>query len=115
MARARLLALCVAAAAFASCSTATSEPSPTHYFYYLHGRIVEDLGSRGVSPRHGAYDYPGVIEALRAEGLEVVSEVRPKDTDPSAYADQVVADIRARLRSGVPPERITVRARPRDR
>jgi hypothetical protein len=38
----------------------------------------------------------------------VVSEVRPKDTDPSAYADKVVADIRARIRSGISPSRITV-------
>jgi hypothetical protein len=80
----------------------------THYFYYFHGKVVEDLGPRGVSPRWGAYDYPGIIAALEKEGVEVVSEIRPKDTDVSAYADKVVADIETRMRSGVSPGRITV-------
>jgi len=74
-----------------SCSTAVLAPPKPTYFYYLHGKIVEDLGPRGLS-----------------SGLTVVSEVRPKDTDPSAYADRLVADIRARLRAGVAPSRITV-------
>ncbi len=47
-------------------------------------------------------------ELLEKEGVKVVSEVRPKDTDPSAYADKIVADIQARIRSGVSPRRITV-------
>ena len=88
---------------------ARAEPEKkTHYFYYLHGKVVEDLGPRGVNPRWGVYDYPGIIAALEKEGIKVVSEVRPKDTDPSAYADKVVADIRARIRSGISPSRITV-------
>lgn len=41
------------------------------YIYYLHGKIVEDAGPRGVSPRFGAYDYPGIIAALRRGGLTV--------------------------------------------
>jgi hypothetical protein len=97
--------------ASASCSSAVPAKAPradTRYFYYLHGKIVEDLGPRGISPRYGAYDYPGIIDALRREGLEVVSEVRPRDTDPSAYADKVVADIRKKIRSGVPAASITV-------
>lgn len=90
------------------CRTADPVPASPTYFYYLHGKIVEDLGPRGVSPRFGAYDYPGILSALQGAGLTVVSEVRPKDTDPSAYADQVAADIRAKLRAGVAPSQITV-------
>ena len=89
--------------------SADAAPAPgARYVYYLHGKIVEDSGPRGVSPRFGAYDYPGVIAALKAGGLTVVSEVRPRDTDPSAYADKVAADIRRRLAAGVPPSHITV-------
>lgn len=76
--------------------------------YYLHGKIVEDLGPRGVSPRYGAYDYPGIIAALREAGVQIVSEVRAKDTDPDAYADRIVADIRRKIAGGVPPSHITV-------
>jgi len=61
-----------------------------------------------VSPRFGAYDYPGIIAALRKGGVTVVSEVRPKNTDPSAYADKVVAQIRRQIKSGVPASHITV-------
>jgi hypothetical protein len=87
---------------------AAGAPEPPHYFYYFHGKIVEDLGPRGVSPRFGAYDYPGIIAALDREGLKVVSEVRPRDTDVRAYADRIAADIRGRLAAGVPPSHITV-------
>ena len=41
-------------------------------------------------------------------GLQVVSEVRPKDTDPSAYADKIVAEVRERLAAGVPAANITI-------
>lgn len=85
-----------------------AKPAASRIIYYLHGKIVEDLGPRGVSPRYGPYDYPGIIVALRQPGLEVVSEVRPKDTDPHAYADKLVADIRRRIADGTPPSRITV-------
>ena len=110
MSRASLLArLSFALLFLAGCSTAPDpEASGPRYFYYLHGKIVEDLGPRGVSPVHGAYDYPGMVAALEAQGLEVVSEIRPRDTDVSLYADRVVADIRRRIAAGTPPSRITV-------
>ena len=85
----------------------TPEERP-RYLYYLHGKIVEDLGPTGVSPRFGAYNYPGIIKAFRSAGLTVVSEVRPKDTDPSAYADKIVSQIKGRLAAGVPPANITI-------
>jgi hypothetical protein len=98
-----------AAVALAAGSAAPREQAPdTRYFYYLHGKIVEDMGPRGVSPRHGPFDYPAIVQILRGEGLEVISEARPSGTDPSAYADKVVVDIRSRLAAGVPASRITV-------
>ncbi len=107
----RALAPCTAALALLACSTdaARSEaPYGERVLYYLHGKIVEDLGPQGVSPRFGAYDYPGIIAALERGGLTVVSEARPRDTDPSAYADKLVADIRRRIATGVPASSITV-------
>jgi hypothetical protein len=51
----------------ASCAAgARAEPEKkTHYFYYLHGKVVEDLGPRGVNPRWGVYDYPGLSPPSR--------------------------------------------------
>ncbi|MGE5564483.1 MAG: alpha/beta hydrolase [Bacillota bacterium] len=95
-------------AAAAPWAAAAAPAAGERYLYYLHGKIVEDSGPRGVSPRFGAYDYPGIVAALRKPGVVVVSEIRPRGTDPSAYADKVVRQIRAQLRSGIPASHITV-------
>jgi hypothetical protein len=92
-----------------SCSPPSdAAPKDTRYVYYLHGKIVEDSGPRGVSPRFGAYDYPGIIAALSKPGIKVISEIRPRNTDPSAYADKVVRQIKGQLAHGLPPSDITV-------
>ena len=83
-------------------------PADTRYCYYLHGKIVEDLGPHGASRRFGAYDYPGIVAALEKEGLTVISEVRPANTDPSAYADRLVAEIKERISAGTPASHISV-------
>ena len=97
------------ALAIGGCAAAAprSVESP-RYLYYLHGKIIEDMGPAGVSPRFGVYDYAGIIRAFDRAGLTVISEVRPRGTDPSAYADRIVAQIRDKLAAGVPPRNITV-------
>jgi hypothetical protein len=79
-----------------------------HYLFYLHGRIVEDQGPRGISPQFGRYDYPGILAAFRRRGLQVVSEVRPSGTDPGTYADRVAGEVRALLARGVPASHVTI-------
>lgn len=78
------------------------------YLFYLHGKIVEDQGAKAVSERYGAYEYDKIIEGLQAEGFNVVSEARPKDTDVEKYAEKVAGQIRQLLAGGVAPENITV-------
>lgn len=104
------LALPAAALLLAGAAPAAMPGASPHklYLFYLHGRIVEDQGPQGVSPKYGRYDYPGIVAAFRARGLEVVSEVRPRDTDPAAYADRLVGQIRELLAHGVKPSRITM-------
>lgn len=97
----------VLAIVFASPALAAQPATPRHLFY-LHGAIVEDQGPRGLSPRFGRYDYPGIIAAFRNSGLIVHSEVRPRATEVSAYADKVAAEVRLLVASGVQPSRITV-------
>lgn len=99
----------ILAFALAQCSPpAPRTPEVPRYAYYLHGKIIEDLGPMGVSPRFGTSDYPGIIAAFERAGLTVVSEVRPKGTDVSTYAEQIIRDIRDKLASGVPASNITV-------
>jgi hypothetical protein len=107
-----LLRLLIGAMACFALSGAASanvrDTADRRFVYYLHGKIVEDSGPRGMSPRFGRYDYPGIVSALRRGGATVISEVRPRNTDPSAYADKVVTQIRRQIAQGVPASHITV-------
>ena len=31
------------------------------YLFYLHGRIVEDLGANAASPEYGGYEYSAIV------------------------------------------------------
>jgi hypothetical protein len=58
--------------ALAACNAPAPAAAPadkTHFVYYLHGKIVEDSGPEGVSPKFGRYDYPGILAALRRPGI----------------------------------------------
>lgn len=78
------------------------------YLFYLHGLIIEEQGTRPTSPRHGVYEYREILEHFRDEGFVVVSEARPKGTDPEAYGAKVAAQVRDLLRAGVSPRHVTV-------
>lgn len=99
----------ILAALTAACShQAGRETQSPRYLFYLHGAIVEEKGPLGVSERYGAYDYPGILDAFRSRGLVVMSEVRPRGTDVSVYADKTVEQVRELIASGVDPSRITI-------
>ncbi len=76
--------------------------------FYLHGRIIEVEGVQPVHERFGLYDYLGTIEALRANGATVISEVRPADTNVVEYAGKVVEQIEDLIASGEPAGNVTV-------
>jgi hypothetical protein len=78
------------------------------YMFYLHGKIIEDLGLPAVSPDFGEYEYAAILKALEGHGFLVISEQRPNDTDGDAYARRVVRQIEALLEAGVPAGNITV-------
>lgn len=86
---------------------AKPEPGAT-YVFYLHGRIVQEQGREAVSPKYGRYEYDAILARLAEAGLVVLSEVRPKDMEPSACAGRVAGQVRRLLDAGVPARRITV-------
>ena len=63
------------------------------YLFYLHGQIVEELGVRPTHPQWGIYEYEKILEALKRKDFVIVSEARPKGTDPMEYARKLVAQI----------------------
>jgi len=83
------------------------DPNST-YLFYLHGGIVQSRGPDAVSPYWGRYEYRTILDTLAREGFDVISEVRPKDTDLLEYAEKVALQIDTLLASDVPPERIVV-------
>ena len=87
---------------------AMAAPARAATIYYLHGKFVEEHAAGDAHPQFGPYRYEDILAALGRDGAEVVSEVRPRDTDVSEYADQVVADIRKRLAAGEPASDIAV-------
>jgi hypothetical protein len=78
------------------------------YLFYLHGRIIEEKGSRPTDPRYGVYEYQAILDTFRQFGFTVISEARPRDTDVEDYASKTANQIRGLLRSGVPARQITV-------
>ena len=77
------------------------------YIIYLHGAIVQQLGAeKAVSPKHGRYEYNKILEAFRKRGFNVISEVRPKNTDVSKYAVKVSKQVKTLQKRGVSQENI---------
>jgi pimeloyl-ACP methyl ester carboxylesterase len=76
---------------------------------YLHGRIVQDQQSaRPKHPEWGYYELNAILKTLRDRGFDVTGEIRPKGRSVEQSADHVVAQVRALLEAGIPPDRITV-------
>ncbi|HEV8700288.1 MAG TPA: alpha/beta hydrolase [Candidatus Polarisedimenticolia bacterium] len=78
------------------------------YLFYLHGRIVQEQGRGAVSPKYGPYEYDAIPKGLAEAGLVVISEPRPRGTEPSAYAGRVAGQVERLLEAGVPARRITI-------
>lgn len=78
------------------------------YMFYLHGKIVEDLGLPAFSPEYGEYKYEEILEALESFGFHIISEQRPKDADGWEYARRTSQQLEELLAAGVPPSSITV-------
>lgn len=88
----------------------TSSFAQQRYIFYLHGRIVEDQGANAHDDKNGFgdYQYNDIVEAFRAQGLIVISEVRPRNTLVEDYAQKVKRQVDSLLKKGVKPEHITV-------
>lgn len=78
------------------------------YLIFLHGRIVEEEGLRPTSPEFGVYEYEKILADFASRGFVVISEPRPRGTDPDVYTGKVVGQVRALRRAGVPSEHIAV-------
>lgn len=81
-----------------------------HYLFYLHGKIVEDQGANAVDTVNGfgAYQYEDILHTFKKAGFTVLSEVRPKNTDPVEYAHRMTGEIDSLIKNGINAADITV-------
>jgi pimeloyl-ACP methyl ester carboxylesterase len=89
-------------------SVPTTLDRSARYLFYLHGRIIEDKGPRPTDSRWGVYEYQQILEEIASDGVIVISEQRPPNTDMDRFAAHVVDQVDQLLRAGVPPEHVTV-------
>jgi len=86
-----------------------ANPSPSErYVFYLHGKIIEEHGLQPNDPQFGVYHYEGILRTLEAHGLHVISEARPRGTDPGMYARRVADQVTKLIQRGVPADHMTV-------
>jgi len=78
------------------------------YLFYLHGGIVQEQGAHAVSEVFGPYLYYDILDSLRNQGFNVISEVRPKGSQTGEYASLVSRQIDSLILGGVRPEMIVV-------
>jgi hypothetical protein len=90
-------------------SSPPDKPNPDQiYLFYLHGMIVQQQGPDAVSDQYGAYEYQNILESLAESNFQVISEVRPKDTQIDAYGKKIASDISVLIDKGVPAQKIVV-------
>jgi hypothetical protein len=84
------------------------DEGPKQYVFYLHGMIVEEMGLDAHNEQFGKYEYLKILDALKANNREVLSEIRPSQTDVTAYAKKIVIQINELINKGIHPDQITV-------
>lgn len=82
--------------------------SGKNYLIYLHGKIIEDQGTRPKHPHYGFYEYEKILAEFREKGFTVISEVRSPKTDVFQYAGKVGKQIEELLQQGIPGKNILV-------
>jgi hypothetical protein len=80
-----------------------------HYLIYLHGGWPEIRPITDPHPKHGLFDYEGVLAGLAVQDFEVISELRREKTNLRRYArTSVIPQITALIEKGVPANQITI-------
>jgi pimeloyl-ACP methyl ester carboxylesterase len=88
---------------------AAAEASHPRHLIYLHGRIVQrQQSARPRDPRFGYYELAKILRVFRDRGFIVSGEIRPRSASVTDSANQLVAQVRRLLESGVAPDHITV-------
>lgn len=78
------------------------------YIFFFHNKFVEENDLNAVHPEYGRAEYNEILESYRKDGFIVYSEKRKKNTNSAEYAEKIAKQIKKLIKSGVPPNHITV-------
>ncbi|SHL21026.1 hypothetical protein [Flavobacterium chilense] len=94
------------------CILGFSQEKATHkdqrYIFFLHNKFIEENDLNTSHPEYGKAEYNEIINSFKKDHFIVLSEIRSKNTDPSAYAKKIVTQIKELLKKGITPDKITV-------
>lgn len=79
-----------------------------HYVFFLHNKFIEENYLNDSHPEYGKAEYYQILSAFKRQGLTVISEIRPKNTDGRVYAQKVVGQIDSLIQKGAKANQITV-------
>lgn len=80
----------------------------TRHIIYLHGRIVELQGKAAYSEEYGKYELDSILATLTEPNTKVYCELRPENTEVTAYAQKLSRMIDSMIHAGIAPEAISV-------
>ena len=85
-----------------------SANSTESYLFYLHGGVVQAQGIPAVSEYFGTYEYLVILDSLSRYHINIIAEVRSKDTEIEEYGKKISLQVNSLLEKGVLPQNITV-------
>src|SRR5450755_2050916 len=80
-----------------------------NYLFYLHAGVVTELGNNAINqsvPEWGPYEYFNILDSLRKQGFNVISEIRGKGIDDSVYVNKISNQVDSLLKAGVNTKKI---------
>ena len=82
--------------------------SSQKYVFYSHGLIVEGTNPTPVNARWGKYEFPMIKKALADTDYNLIAYHRAKNTEPKAFAQKLVSDVRLLITQGVSASNISL-------
>lgn len=100
-----LLALLFSHTSFSQSETSKKEQ---RYIFFLHNAYIEQNDLSVAHPEYGKAEYNEIIDSFKKDNFIVISEIRSKNTNAVTYSKKVVKQIKALLKKGISPDKITV-------
>ena len=93
---------------FSSFSQEKNFNKDQRYIFFLHNAFVEENPLNVAHVEYGRAEYNEILDSYRKDNFIVFSEKRKKNTNAADYAEKIVKQIKALIKKGISPSKITV-------